>query len=132
MFQFCLRAGPQCQTLKTSGIERITHSGVILSVRPRCEVKYSKAPIEIALCKDDTLLHVSATFYESFFRQPHNWQAFLPSPGSAELPLAKPRPHIVNNCPSQCHVLKTGVITLPSQEAANRKAIECKQRPAKY
>lgn len=38
----------------------------------------------------------------NLFRQPDNWQAFLPLLGFAELPLSKPRPHIVNNCCSQC------------------------------
>ncbi len=41
--------------------------------------------------------------------------AFLASPVFAELLLAGLRPHIVNNCPSQCHVLNTGITTPLSQ-----------------
>ncbi|KAG7245001.1 hypothetical protein INR49_023567 [Caranx melampygus] len=57
---------------------------------------------------------------------------FLPLPGFVELPLAVPSNHITNNCPRQCHALETGIITAPSQETTNRKAMGDKQLPAKY
>lgn len=45
------------------------------------------------------------------------------------VPLTNPGPHIVNNCRSQRHVLKSGIIPLLSQDTVNTKTIVNKQLP---
>lgn len=63
------------------------------------------------------VLQLYATFFHLFLDNVTTGNVFCSSHWSAEPPHVMPSTHIVNNCPSQCRVLKTGFITTPSQEA---------------